>query len=77
MAFGGGFPDSAAIAGEGGGTIGVFYSYQEADPNIDHTTVSYSYSDGATLDTEVIGCRAAATQAIMNNFISIRHICMV
>lgn len=68
MAFGDSFRDIKAITAEGGGTVGVFYSYREADPNIDYTTISYEYTDGTSPADEVTGCRAAATQAILNNF---------
>lgn len=68
MTFGHSFRDIAAVSASAGGTAGVFYDYQEVDPNIDFLTVGYAYSDGTELADEVTGCRAAATQEIMNNF---------
>ena len=47
--------------------IEVLYSYIEQDPFIAYTTVSYLYSDGVDGVKQIIGKRAPATQAIMNN----------
>jgi hypothetical protein len=47
--------------------IEVVYSYIETDPYVEYQTVAYSYTDGLTGTENIVGCRAAATQEIMNN----------
>lgn len=50
--------------GEG---VEVLYSYALTDPYLVPLTVAYTYSDETASTDRVIGCRAAATQKIMNN----------
>jgi hypothetical protein len=47
--------------------IEVLYAYSETDPFVEYTTVSYRYTDGVDGTKNVVGCRAAATQDILNN----------
>lgn len=68
MAAGSRFSSSTSLSAQAGSTIGVFYTYVEADPNISRTTISYAYNDGTENSSPVTGCRSAYTQAILNNF---------
>lgn len=52
---------------EFGDSIELVYTYSEKDPFIEGTTIAYKYTDGVAGQSPVIGCRAAATQSIMNN----------